>query len=83
MDVEDYNSNGGGGQPENVELADVRLLNQQRETEVSPFSWHSASGRGFTTNRAQSGEGHGVSHVATALGEAFYAQERCATNACS
>lgn len=61
-----------------VELAEVRLLSQPEETSGNDHSWYSANGRGHSVNGTQTETAGGVSHVATVLGEAFYARERSA-----
>lgn len=61
---------------DDVELADVALLHQPVESSSEPNSWYSANGRGFSVNGTHTETSGGISHVATVLGEAFYARER-------
>lgn len=63
---------------EDVELADVRLLSEPGEPSSQAHSWYSANGRGFTVNGRPTETSGGTSHVATVLGESFYARERFA-----
>ena len=64
-------------QGEDVEMAEVRLLSQPGETSGHANSWYSANGRGYSVNGTQTETAGQTSHIATVLGEAFYARERC------
>ena len=66
-----------GDTPNNdVELAEVRLINGGGETSGQPHSWYTANGRGYSINGRQAEANGGLSHVSTVLGEAFYNRER-------
>ena len=67
-----------GKEAEDVELADVRLLNEPSGSDGQAHSWYSANGRGFTVDGRQTETSGGVSHVGTVLGESYYARERSA-----
>lgn len=84
MASEEGGNPGREARSSDVELSAVRLLGGGEEEAPSSSgneqSWYSANGRGFSVNGRQSETAGGVSHVATVLGEAFYARERSAVH---
>jgi len=76
------NHQGDKLQNDDVEMADISLLNNPeedsstREREAQPHSWYSASGRGFSLNGRQTETQEAPSHIGTVLGEAYYSRER-------
>ncbi len=85
MAIENEPSHHGAKQNEDVEMADISLLNNPEEDNSTrnsggeAHSWYSAHGRGFTLHGRQSETQEAPSHIGTVLGEAYYSRERCRT----
>lgn len=61
---------------EDTELADISLLNRRDELPSEAHSWYSANGRGYSVNGRQTEYEGDTSHVASVLGEEYYARQK-------